>query len=217
MRKHYPSFRGVNDSHQTYDHYSCKPEVIHLRRRPLARRYPPLIRHRPFRAPHHTISHAGLVRGGRWPRPGAISLAHRGVLFLDELPEFGTRNLETLRQPLEDRAVVISRAAGTLSFPASFMLIGAMNPCPCGYLAEPTHECTCSMGVVSRYQKRISGPLLDRITIDAGLPQTGRGELQGDWATIRRRSTLSKEQRWPMCSAVRLCEAHVPRLTRGEE
>jgi magnesium chelatase family protein len=125
----------------------------------------PLIRHRPFRAPHHTISHAGLVGGGRWPRPGEISLAHRGVLFLDELPEFGTRNLETLRQPIEDKIVTISRAAGTLTFPANFMFIAAMNPCPCGYFGDPERECTCSMTMVTRYQKRISGPLLDRIDI----------------------------------------------------
>jgi magnesium chelatase family protein len=92
----------------------------------------PLIRHRPFRAPHHTISHAGLVGGGRWSRPGEVSLAHRGVLFLDELPEFGLRSLETLRQPIEDKTVTISRASGTLTFPANFMLIGALNPCPCG-------------------------------------------------------------------------------------
>jgi len=93
----------------------------------------PLIRHRPFRAPHHTISHAGLVGGGHWPRPGEVSLAHRGVLFLDELSEFGPRNLETLRQPIEDKVVTISRASGSLTFPASLMLITAMNPCPHGY------------------------------------------------------------------------------------
>ncbi|MBW7881028.1 MAG: YifB family Mg chelatase-like AAA ATPase [Caldilineaceae bacterium] len=125
----------------------------------------PLIRTRPFRAPHHTISHAGLVGGGRWPRPGEISLAHRGVLFLDELPEFGTRNLETLRQPLEDRVVTISRASGSLTFPASFVLIAAMNPCPCGYYGDDRQQCTCSMAAVQRYQQRISGPLLDRIDI----------------------------------------------------
>ena len=125
----------------------------------------PLVRTRPFRAPHHTISHAGLVGGGRWPRPGEISMAHRGVLFLDELPEFGSKNLETLRQPLEDRIITISRASGSLTFPASFVLIAAMNPCPCGYFGDTEKECTCSMGIVQRYQKRISGPLMDRIDI----------------------------------------------------
>jgi magnesium chelatase family protein len=125
----------------------------------------PLLRIRPFRAPHHTISHAGLVGGGRWPRPGEISMAHRGVLFLDELPEFGPKNLETLRQPLEDRIVTISRATGSLTFPANFILIGAMNPCPCGYWNDETRECTCAPGLVQRYQQRISGPLLDRIDI----------------------------------------------------
>ena len=115
----------------------------------------PLIMHRPFRAPHHTISHAGLVGGGRWPRPGEISLAHRGVLFLDELPEFGTRVLEVMRQPMEDKIVTISRAQGTLTFPANFMLIAAMNPCPCGYFNDPVKECTCSLSMVSRYQTRI--------------------------------------------------------------
>jgi hypothetical protein len=100
----------------------------------------PLIRHRPFRAPHHTISHAGLVGGGRWPRPGEVSLAHRGVLFLDELPEFGPRNLETLCQPMEGKIVTISRASGALTFPASFQLIAAMDPCPCGYYGDPERE-----------------------------------------------------------------------------
>ncbi|MEZ4767810.1 MAG: YifB family Mg chelatase-like AAA ATPase [Caldilineales bacterium] len=131
----------------------------------------PLINHRPFRAPHHTISHAGLVGGGRLPRPGEISLAHRGVLFLDELPEFGPRNLETLRQPLEDKVVTISRAQGSMSFPANFMLVGAMNPCPCGWFGDSQHECTCSMATVTRYQKRLSGPLLDRIDIHVEVPR----------------------------------------------
>jgi magnesium chelatase family protein len=140
----------------------------------------PLIRHRPFRAPHHTISHAGLVGGGHWPRPGEISLAHRGVLFLDELPEFGTRVLEVMRQPLEDKIVTISRAAGTLTFPANFMLIAAMNPCPCGYFGDPVRECTCSLAMVSRYQKRISGPLLDRIDIHIEVPRVDYEKLTDD-------------------------------------
>jgi len=140
----------------------------------------PLIRYRPFRAPHHTISHAGLVGGGRWPRPGEVSLAHRGVLFLDELPEFGQRTLEVLRQPLEDRIVTISRAAGTLTFPANLLLVGAMNPCPCGYYGDSVRECTCSMSAVSRYQKRISGPLLDRIDIHLEVPRVDYDKLSSD-------------------------------------
>ena len=127
----------------------------------------PLVYQRPFQAPHHTISHAGLVGGGNWPRPGEISLAHRGVLFLDELPEFGMRVLEVLRQPMEDKVVTISRARGSHSFPANFMLVGAMNPCPCGYYGDAVRECTCSLSVVTRFQKRISGPLLDRIDIQS--------------------------------------------------
>ena len=131
----------------------------------------PLIRNRPFRSPHHTISHAGLVGGGNWPHPGEISLAHRGVLFLDELPEFGTRVLEVMRQPMEDKVVTISRAQGSLTFPANFQLVGAMNPCPCGYYNDPVKPCTCSQGVVTKYQKRISGPLLDRIDIHIEVPR----------------------------------------------
>jgi len=140
----------------------------------------PLVKHRPFRAPHHTISHAGLVGGGRWPRPGEISLTHRGVLFLDELPEFGMRTLEVLRQPLEDHIVTISRAQGSLTFPANFMLIAAMNPCPCGYFGDPVRECTCSLTMVSRYQKRISGPLLDRIDIHIEVPRVEYDKLTDD-------------------------------------
>jgi magnesium chelatase family protein len=159
----------------------------------------PLIRHRPFRAPHHTISHAGLVGGGRWPRPGEISLAHRGVLFLDELPEFGTRTLEVLRQPMEDHVVTISRAAGALSFPANFMLIASMNPCPCGYWGDPVNECTCSHSMVSRYQKRISGPLLDRIDIHVEVPRVEYEKLSDDRlgessAAIRGRVQAARER-----------------------
>lgn len=131
----------------------------------------PLIQCRPFRAPHHTISHAGLVGGGNWPHPGEVSLAHRGVLFLDELPEFGLRVLEVLRQPVEDKIVTISRAQGSLTFPANFQLVAAMNPCPCGYYGDPVKPCTCSTAVITKYQKRISGPLLDRIDIYVEVPR----------------------------------------------
>ncbi len=137
----------------------------------------PLMRMRPFRAPHHTISHAGLVGGGNWPHPGEISLAHRGVLFLDELPEFGTRVLEVLRQPLEDKLVTISRAQGSLTFPANFQLIAAMNPCPCGYYGDPSKPCTCASAAVSKYQKRISGPVLDRIDIHVQVPRVDYDKL----------------------------------------
>jgi magnesium chelatase family protein len=140
----------------------------------------PLIRQRPFRAPHHTISHAGLVGGGNWPNPGEISLAHRGVLFLDELPEFGHRVLEVMRQPMEDKMVTISRAQGSLTFPANFMLIAAMNPCPCGYYGDPVKECTCSPSTITRYQKRISGPLLDRIDIHIEVPRVDYEKLSDE-------------------------------------
>jgi len=158
-----------------------------------------LIRTRPFRAPHHTISNAGLVGGGNWPRPGEISLAHRGVLFLDELPEFGMRVLEVLRQPLEDRVVTISRARGSATFPANFMLIAAMNPCPCGYFGDPVRECTCTPATVTRYQKRISGPLLDRIDIHAEVPRVDFDKLTDDRlgepsAAVRERVEAARER-----------------------
>jgi magnesium chelatase family protein len=140
----------------------------------------PLITQRPFRAPHHTISHAGLVGGGRHPRPGEISLSHRGVLFLDELPEFGHSVLEVLRQPLEDRLVTVSRAQGNVTFPANFMLVSAMNPCPCGFRGDGTKECTCSDSTVIRYQRRISGPLLDRIDIFVDVPRVDYEKLADD-------------------------------------
>ena len=140
----------------------------------------PLIQHRPFRAPHHTISHAGLVGGGTWPQPGEISLAHRGVLFLDEFPEFGRRVLEVLRQPLEDKTVTISRAQGSLTFPANFMMVAAMNPCPCGYYGDPVKACSCSAAAITRYQKRLSGPILDRIDIQVSVPRVEFDKLTSD-------------------------------------
>src|SRR5512146_1602751 len=140
----------------------------------------PLIRHRPFRAPHHTISHAGLVGGGNIPRPGEISLAHRGVLFLDELPEFNSRAIEVMRQPMEDKVVTISRAQGSLTFSANFQLIAAMNPCPCGYYGDSQKPCTCAPSTVTKYQKRISGRLLDRIDIHIEVPRVDYDKLSGE-------------------------------------
>ena len=160
----------------------------------------PLIRHRPFRAPHHTISHAGLVGGGQWPRPGEISLAHRGVLFLDELPEFSPHTLEVLRQPLEDKVVTISRAQGSLCFPANFMMVSAQNPCPCGFFQDPERACTCSPGMVSKYQKRVSGPLLDRIDIHVEVPRVPFQKLSDERrgessASIRARVEAARRSR----------------------
>ena len=125
---------------------------------------------RPFRSPHHTISDAGLIGGGQIPRPGEVTLAHNGVLFLDELPEFRKNVLEVLRQPMEDSTVTIARVAMSLQFPAAFLLVAAMNPCPCGYLGDRRHECTCGPGQIQRYQNQLSGPLLDRIDIHVEVP-----------------------------------------------
>jgi magnesium chelatase family protein len=183
----------------------------------------PVIRQRPFRAPHHTISNAGLVGGGRWPRPGEISLAHRGVLFLDELPEFGQTALEVLRQPLEDGTVTISRAQGSVTFPAKVMLVGAMNPCPCGYYGDNLRACTCSETAVTRYQKRLSGPLLDRVDIHLEVPRVEYEKLASDRAgepsgTVRQRVEAARErQRARFADGALTCNAdmgpgHVRRL-----
>lgn len=159
----------------------------------------PLARVRPFRAPHHTISQAGLVGGGSVPKPGEISLSHRGVLFLDELPEFGVRTLEVLRQPVEDKVVTISRASGTLTFPANFLLVAAMNPCPCGFFGDPSRPCTCTPTLIKRYQARISGPLLDRIDIHLDVPRVDYDKLMGQEraessASVRQRVEQARER-----------------------
>src|SRR5678816_692757 len=160
-----------------------------------------LVAERPFRSPHHTISDAGLIGGGAVPRPGEVSLAHHGVLFLDELPEFDRSVLEVLRQPLEDQHVTISRAAMSLTFPASFMLAAAMNPCPCGFWNDPTRECRCTPLQIQRYVGRISGPLLDRIDIHIDVPAVKFRELRGSAspetdssATIRQRVVSARQR-----------------------
>lgn len=140
----------------------------------------PLVTTRPFRSPHHTISSAGLIGGGSWPRPGEVSLAHHGVLFLDELPEFGPEVLEGLRQPLEDRRVTIARASGSATFPAGFTLVAARNPCPCGYHGDSTRDCTCSPVAITRYARRVSGPLMDRIDLHVEVPRVDLDRLVGD-------------------------------------
>jgi magnesium chelatase family protein len=139
-----------------------------------------LVTHRPFRSPHHTISDAGLIGGGMIPRPGEVSLAHNGLLFLDELPEFPRNVLEVLRQPLEDGVVTIARAAMSLTFPARFMLAAAMNPCPCGYFNDKSRECMCTPPMIQRYVSKVSGPLLDRIDIHIEVPAVQYKELRGN-------------------------------------
>jgi magnesium chelatase family protein len=137
-----------------------------------------LVTRRPFRAPHHTVSTSGLAGGGSNPRPGEVSLAHHGVLFLDELPEFSRAALEALRQPLEDGHVTISRVAATLSYPARVTLLCSMNPCPCGYAGDRRRVCRCTVGQIERYQGRISGPLLDRMDLFVDVPRLTRQELR---------------------------------------
>lgn len=140
----------------------------------------PLITTRPYRSPHHTISDAGLIGGGHIPKPGEVSLAHHGVLFLDELPEFKKNVLEVMRQPLEDGKVTISRAEMSLTYPANFMLSCAMNPCPCGYYGDPNNQCSCTQQTIQRYMSKVSGPLLDRIDIHIECPAIKYKELSGD-------------------------------------
>ena len=138
----------------------------------------PLVMQRPFRSPHHTISNAGLAGGGANPKPGEISMAHKGVLFLDELPEFHKDTLDLMRQPLEDCKVTISRVSGSVTYPAEFMLVCAMNPCKCGWHGDPSGRCTCSENAVEHYRSRISGPLLDRIDMIIQVPAVHYGDLR---------------------------------------
>lgn len=167
-----------------------------------------LISHRPFRSPHHTISDVALVGGGGNPQPGEISLAHHGVLFLDELPEFKRTVLEVMRQPLEERRVSVSRAKLTVDYPASFMLVASMNPCPCGYFNHPDKECVCAPGVVQKYLSRVSGPLLDRIDIHIEVTPVSFDELSGE-----RNSDSSEEIRKRVISARGMQQARFEKET----
>jgi magnesium chelatase family protein len=153
-----------------------------------------LVSRRPFRNPHHTVSDAGMTGGGRIPRPGEVTLSHHGVLFLDELPEFPRQVLEVLRQPMEDGEVTIARVNATLKYPARFMLVAAMNPCPCGYYGDAGGRCSCSPGDIRRYHKKISGPLLDRIDININVPRLAYGEIAGDGAAEPSSSVRARVQ-----------------------
>ena len=176
----------------------------------------PLIRTRPFRSPHHTISSVGLVGGGSVPHPGEISLAHNGLLFLDELAEFDHRTLEIMRQPLEDHRVTITRAAGTITYPCSFMLVGAMNPCPCGYFGHPHRKCTCSDRQVRQYLNRISGPLLDRFDLHIEVEPVSFDDLSAKTksessAEIRKRVQAARERQTRRFAGTNIfCNAAIP-------
>lgn len=159
----------------------------------------PLIRRRPFRAPHHTTSQAGLIGGGNPPKPGEITLSHRGLLFLDEMPELAQATLEVLRQPIEDRVVTISRAKASITMPANFLLIGAMNPCPCGYFGDTLRACTCTPNMIQRYQSKLSGPLMDRIDIHITVPRVDQAKLVSQSraepsSVIRQRVVMARER-----------------------
>jgi magnesium chelatase family protein len=176
----------------------------------------PLLATRPFRSPHHTISDAGLIGGGSYPRPGEVSLSHHGVLFLDELPEFTKNVLENLRQPLEDGKVTISRAATSLCYPARFMLAAALNPCPCGYYTDPRNKCTCSPQQIQKYMSRISGPLLDRIDIHVEVPALSYEELAQkkpgeDSASMRRKVAAARLRQTSRFAGEKkiFCNAHM--------
>lgn len=164
---------------------------------------------RPFRSPHHTVSDVALLGGGTIPGPGEISLAHHGVLFLDEMPEFKRSALEVLRQPLEDGDVTISRSAGRITLPCAFMLVSAMNPCPCGYLGDPKHECRCSPTQVQRYRSKISGPLLDRIDLHIEAPALSIAELRSEKpgetsGKIRERVNLARSRQHSRFAGTRI-------------
>ena len=186
----------------------------------------PLLRTRPYRAPHHTISPAGLSGGGRYPRPGEISLAHNGVLFLDELPEYDRSALEVLRQPLEDGHVTISRVAGTLTYPSSIMLVAAMNPCPCGFFGHPQKPCICGKGTVGKYLNRVSGPLLDRLDLHVEVPpvdfeslsDSQKGESSADIkARVNHARTVQLERFKAMgAPSLIVCNARITTAMLGE-
>jgi magnesium chelatase family protein len=176
----------------------------------------PLIKHRPFRTPHHTTSRIGLIGGGAHPQPGEISLAHRGVLFLDEFPEFPRHVLESLRQPMEDGIVTVSRAAGTLSFPAKFILVAAQNPCPCGFRGDPKRRCICTQNQILKYHKRVSGPILDRIDLHVEVPAVKHEKLTGEEkagessGTVRARVQAARERQQKRFAGTKLtCNAEM--------